>query len=77
MPSGRQARELPPPIDRIDAALAVRELMALARRVNGLGAARPEPARPTVTVSRGAAEPVKSMARVKPAGSGEAAAART
>jgi hypothetical protein len=67
-------------IERIDAALAVRELMALARRANGLALARLAPARlaperQPVTVSR-SADPPTVVVRAEPTRSAEAAAAR-
>jgi glycosyltransferase involved in cell wall biosynthesis len=72
-------------IERIDAALAVKELMALARRANGLALARLPPARlaparlapesQPVTVSR-STDPNKVMVRPEPTRSAEAAAAR-
>jgi O-antigen biosynthesis protein len=72
-------------IERIDAALAVRELMALARRANGLALARLAPARlaparlaperQPVSVSR-SADPPTVVVRAGPTRSAEAAAAR-
>jgi hypothetical protein len=67
-------------IERIDAALAVRELMALARRANGLALARLTPARlapesQPVTVSC-STDPSKVAVRPEPTRSAEAAAVR-
>jgi glycosyltransferase involved in cell wall biosynthesis len=62
-------------IERIDAALAVRELIALARRANALAVSRKSPAGQSVVPMSRRAEAREAVSRASPEGPGEAAAA--